>query len=167
MLTLRAAALAIALLGGSVVAASAQQPSAPSPDASARPGRAHGGMGRRLFRGITLTAAQKASINQIHDKYRDQAKPLRESMRPAMQDARAARQRGDTAGVKAAWQKTADAREQLRSLRQREMAEVRGLLTAEQQTQFDRNVAQMESRARERQADHGKRGRRAGMGERS
>jgi Spy/CpxP family protein refolding chaperone len=160
MLTFRAAALALTLLGGSAVAAAAQQAATPpTPDAAPKYGRVRERMGGRLFRGITLTADQKASIKQIHDRYRDQFRSLRESARPAMQEARAARQRGDTAAAKAAWQKTAATREQLRSLRQREMADVRGVLTAEQQKQFDQNVAQMETRAREHRGRRGERGR--------
>ena len=151
----RAAALAVALLVGGAVAASAQQPGTPAPDGPARHGRMREGFGRRLFRGITLTAAQQVSIKQIRGQYADQAKPLRESMRPAMQEARAARQRGDTAAAKAAWDKTAGTREQLRSLRQREMAEVRGVLTADQQKVFDQNVEEMRSRMRERMGDRG------------
>ena len=161
MFKLRAAALAVALISGSAVVAAAQQGAAPAPNAAARHGRGEEGFGRRLFRGITLTDQQKASVKQIHTKYRDQFKTLRESMRPAMQDARAARQRGDTAAARAAWQKTAATREQMRSVREQELAEVRGVLTADQQKVFDQNVSQMQARAREH---GGARGRRAERG---
>ena len=125
-------------------------------------GRAgHEGRGG-LFRGIKLSAAEKAQIKQVHQKYSTEAKSLRESLRPAMQEARAARQRGDTAGVKAAWSKTAGDREKLRALMDRERAEIRTGLTAENQRLFDANAQQLEQR-RAGMRKHGK-GDRAGRG---
>src|SRR5829696_6382663 len=64
----------------------------------------HGGQGRAgLFRGITLSDAEKARVKEIHAKYSTEAKTLREALRPAMQDLRTARQKRDSAAVKAAW----------------------------------------------------------------
>jgi Spy/CpxP family protein refolding chaperone len=102
-----------------------------------------------LFRGITLSDAEKARIKQVHEKYGTEAKALRESLRPAMQDARAARQKGDTAGVKAAWSRTAGDREKLRALMDRERAEIRTALTPDNQRLFDANVKQLEQRRAE------------------
>lgn len=108
------------------------------------------GQGRRgLFRGITLNDAEKAHVKQIHQKYSAEAKTLRESLRPAMQDARAARQKGDTAAVKAAWSRTAGDREKLRALMDHERAEIRAALTPEHQQTFDANVKQLEQRRAE------------------
>jgi Spy/CpxP family protein refolding chaperone len=115
-----------------------------------------------LFRGITLSDAEKTRVKQVHEKYSTEAKSLRESVRPAMQDARAARQKGDTAGVKAAWDKTAGAREKLPALMDRERAEIRTALTPENQRLFDANVKQLEQRRAEMQKQ-GK-GDRAGRG---
>jgi Spy/CpxP family protein refolding chaperone len=120
-----------------------------------------------LLRGITLTDAEKAHVKQIHEKYNAEAKTLRESLRPAMQDARAARQKGDSAGVKAAWDKTAGDREKLRALMDRERAEIRTALTPEHQQTFDANAKQVE----QRRAEFGKNGKgdragRAGLGKR-
>jgi Spy/CpxP family protein refolding chaperone len=117
--------------------------------------KGHGG----LFRGITLSDAEKARIKQIHTKYSPEVKPLRESLRPAMQDARAARQKGDTAGMKAAWDKTAGDRAKLRGVMDRERAEIRTALAPENQRTFDANVKQMEQRRAEG-GKHGKGGRR-------
>jgi Spy/CpxP family protein refolding chaperone len=115
-----------------------------------------------LFRGITLSDAEKARVKQVHEKYSTEAKSLRESLRPAMQDARAARQKGDTAGVKAAWNKTAGDREKLRAMMDRERAEIRTALTGDNQRLFDANVKQMEQRRAEMKKN-GK-GDRAGRG---
>jgi len=115
-----------------------------------------------LFRGITLTGAEKSQVKQVHQKYSTEAKSLRESLRPAMQEARAARQKGDTAGVKAAWNRTASDREKLRALMDRERAEIRTALTPEHQQLFDANVKQVEQRRAEMK-QHGK-GDRAGRG---
>jgi len=115
-----------------------------------------------LFRGITLSDAEKSRLKDVHAKYNTEGKALRESLRPAMQEARAARQKGDSAGVKAAFSKTAGAREKLRALMDRERAEIRTALTAENQRLFDANVKQLE----QRRAEMGNRGKgdRAGRG---
>jgi Spy/CpxP family protein refolding chaperone len=117
-----------------------------------------------LFRGITLTDAEKAHVKQIHAKYSAEAKTLRESMRPAMQDARAARQKGDTAGVKEAWSRTEGDRTKLRALMDREKAEIRTALTPEHQRVFDANAKQLaERRAEIRKDGKGDREGRAGL----
>jgi Spy/CpxP family protein refolding chaperone len=100
-----------------------------------------GGEMRGGFRGVNLSDAQKSQMKAIHAKYEPQAKPLMESMKPAMQNARAARQRGDTAAARAAFAGTADTRTKLQALRQQERNELRGILTAEQQKTLDANLA--------------------------
>jgi Spy/CpxP family protein refolding chaperone len=129
--------------------------------------RIEGHQGRGLLRGITLSDAEKAHVKQIHEKYSVEAKTLRQSLRPAMQDARAARQNGDSAGMKAAWNKTAGDREKLRALMERERAEIRTALTPEHQKTFDANAKQLE----QRRAEFGKNGKgdragRTGFGQR-
>ena len=158
----------IGLVVASLVSAASfaqAQSSAPAPRHQQRAeGRGlEGRQGRGgLFRGITLSADEKAHIKDIHAKYGTEAKSLRESLRPAMQDARAARQKGDTAGVKAAWNKTAGDREKLRALMDRERNEIRTALSSENQKTFDANVKEMQSRRAEMQKN-GK-GDRAGRG---
>jgi Spy/CpxP family protein refolding chaperone len=152
---------------GSLAQAQASAPSARQERHAERRG-VEGRQGRGgLFRGITLTDAEKAHVKQIREKYNAEAKPLRESMQPAMKDARAAREKGDTAAVKAAWDKTAGGREKLRALMDRERAEIRTALTPEHQKTFDANAKQME----QRRAEFGKHGKgdragRAGFGQR-
>lgn len=117
-----------------------------------RPGR--GG----LLRGITLSEAEKAKVQAIHAKYRTEARSVHQSLRPAMENVRAARAKGDTAAARAAWSKTESQREQLRALMQRETAEIRTALTPENQRVFDANAKQLQERRAARNQD-GKRGR--------
>jgi len=63
-----------------------------------------------------------------------------------MQDARAARQRGDSAAARAAVDRTAGDRAKLHELAQRELSEVRGILTPDQQQRYDANVATMKQK---------------------
>ena len=116
--------------------------------AEARGVEGRGGRGG-LFRGITLSDAEKARMKQVHEKYGAEAKALRESMRPALQDARAARQKGDTAGMRAAVSRTAGDREKLRTMMDRQKAEIRSALTPENQRAFDANAKQLEQRRAE------------------
>ena len=124
----------------------------------ARGGKRHGrgemGPGRAALRGVKPTDAQKAQIKAIHEKYQTQFKSYRDAMKPAMDEAKAARQRGDTAGVRAAFAKTATQRQQAQALRTQESAEIRAILTPDQQKTFDANVARMQARG-----DHAKKGR--------
>ena len=123
-----------------------------------------GGQGRGLLlRGITLSDAEKSRMKEIHTKYRTEATSLRESLRPAMRELRAARQKHDSAAVKAAWEKTAGDREKLQALMQRERTEIRAALTPEHQKTFDANVKELEQRRAEWKNGRGERGGRAGF----
>ena len=124
-----------------------------------------GGPGRGgLLRGITLSDAEKSRVKAIHAKYSTEARSLRESMRPAMQDVRTARQKRDSAAVKAAWEKTAGDRQKLQALMERQRAEIRAALTPENQRVFDANAKQLEQRrAAWNERGKGERGGRAGL----
>jgi Spy/CpxP family protein refolding chaperone len=102
-----------------------------------------------LLRGITLSDAEKTRVKAIHTKYSAEAKSLRESLRPAMQDVRAARQKRDSVAVKAAWEKSAGDRQKLQALMQRERSEIRSALTPENQKVFDTNAKALEQRRAE------------------
>jgi Spy/CpxP family protein refolding chaperone len=110
-----------------------------------RAGRLERGRGR-LLRGIKLSDAEKARVKEIRGKNQTESKALRESLRPAMQDMRAARQKNDSVAMKAAWDRTVADRAKLDALMQRERDEIRSVLTPEQQTQFDANVKQRAER---------------------
>src|SRR5690349_7989926 len=125
-----------------------------------RGGRFEKGRGR-LLRGIKLSDAEKARVKEIRGKYQTETKTLRASLRPAMQDMRAARQKHDTVAMKAAWDRTAADRQKLDALMQRERAEIRTALTPEHQTQFDANVQQLAERRAGRRKGEGHRPRKA------
>jgi Spy/CpxP family protein refolding chaperone len=120
---------------------------------------------RGLFRGIKLSDAEKAKLKDINSKYATQAKALREQMKPAVQEARAARQKGDTAAARAAFAKNKPTFDKLAQLRRSEQAEVRAALTPENQKLFDANVQQMAKRRDEMKANRkdGKPGKRGGF----
>ena len=122
------------------------------------------GAGRGLLRGITLSDAEKSQVKAVHTKYAAEAKSLREAMRPAMQEMRTARQKRDSAAVKAAFEKTAGDRQKLQALVERQRAEIRAALTPENQKLFDANAKKLEQRrAQWNERGKGERGDRAGL----
>jgi Spy/CpxP family protein refolding chaperone len=129
---------------GSVAQAQTAAPSAPQARQQ-RGGRLEKGRGR-LLRGIRLSDAEKARVKEIRGKYQTESKALRESLRPAMQEMRAARQKHDSVAMKAAWDRTTADRQKLDALMQRERTEIRTALTPEHQTQFDANEKQRAGR---------------------
>ncbi|HEU4585777.1 MAG TPA: Spy/CpxP family protein refolding chaperone [Gemmatimonadaceae bacterium] len=166
-------ALGLALCAGAAMTANAQAgSSATKPDTTAitrhhdrsqMRGRTRNGMeraDRALFKGIDLSSAQKAQVDSIRSKYRSESKSLREQMGPDMKSARAARESGDTAKIAEARKSMAASREKWASLRKQQMSEIRGVLTPEQQTTFDKNAEQLESRMQ--QAHNRRKGARTG-----
>ena len=105
---------------------------------------------KSLFRGIDLTQSQRDQMKVVSEKYGSQFRTLRESLTPDLKAAREARQRGDTAAARAAWERTNAGRERMRTLMEQQRNEVRALLTPEQQKTFDANAAQMRSRLEKR-----------------
>ena len=150
----------IALVVASIVSAASfagAQSATPDTVASARAGRvakAGKGPGGPL-RGVKLSAAEKTKVKEIRGSYRPQAKALHESLMPAMQEARAARQKGDTATMRAVLERTKGDREKLRALMERQKTDVRAALSPEHQKLFDANVQQ----ASQRRAAMAKKGR--------
>ena len=170
-----ALAAGLLVVGGAVVA-TAQQ----TPPAAHGHGR-HGQMAQRadstrrgpgmrnvrgqLFKGITLSDAEKANIKTVHQKYAAQMKSLREQFKPQMDAARQARQRGDTAALKATWEQSAAQREQAKKLLVAERNDLRAALTPENQVKFDANVKQLEQRVAQRGQREFKKGGRRGPGQ--
>ena len=101
-----------------------------------------GGMRGEMLRGLNLSAAEKAQVKSVHQKYAAETKTMRESLRPAMQEARADRQKGDTAAARAVFERSKSSRESLRVVMERERNEMRAALTPANQRQFDANVKQ-------------------------
>jgi Spy/CpxP family protein refolding chaperone len=130
--------------------AQAQSSTTPRKERHATSREFRGGRGRAgVLRGITLSDAEKSQMKAIRTKYAAEARSLRESMRPAMQELRTARQKRDSVAVKAAWDRTTDDRQKLQALMQRERADVRAALTPEHQKTFDANVKTLEQRRAE------------------
>ena len=108
--------------------------------------RGPGGPGGALLKGITLTDAQKTRLQELRKGQRSEMQKTREQFGAVMKEARDARQRGDTVTARA---KMEQVRAQMDKQRERQIASLRTILTAEQQKQLDANVAQRKERARE------------------
>ena len=122
------------------------------------------GFGRRggVLRGLKLSDTEKAQVKAIHVKYAAEGRTLRESLKPTMQEARTLRQKGDTAGLRALWEKNKPARDQMQALQVRQQAEIRAALSPENQKLFDANLQKLATRRTE-WTKQGKGGRHRGM----
>ena len=112
---------------------------------------------RGIFRGIELTQAQREQVQAVHAKYRPQFESIRESIKPDLEAARSARQRGDTVAARAAFERTKSARDKAQALHEQQRNEIRALLTPEQRTTFDANAEKMKDRL-EKRGDRPRRG---------
>ena len=143
MKKIRLIAFAISSLVAAAPFVGAQAASrAPSAAGVARQGGGRGGKHGGLLRGLNLSAAEKANVKAVHAKYSAQSKQMRESLRPAMQEARADRQKGDTAAARAVLERTKNSREALRGVMEQQRTEMRAALSPANQKQFDANVQQ-------------------------
>jgi Spy/CpxP family protein refolding chaperone len=141
--------LALALTLGATGVASAQGVASPdrprdAQDSGFRRGAGgRGGAEATLLRGITLTPDQQAQLKDLRDRGRQQMDAERSQHDRGGNEARSQRQPGDTAGMGAR-------RAQLEQRRDQRIAALRGILNADQQVQFDKNVAEMKAHAGER-----------------
>jgi Spy/CpxP family protein refolding chaperone len=127
MKAIRIATLAIALCAGMTSVAAAQ--GQPHPDKQGQGEmRRGGGMGGWLLKDITLTDAQKAQNKVIREKYA----PRQLELRKAVQATGVAPDEATRA--------------KMIELQNQQAAEVRAILTADQQVIFDRNLAEMKAR---------------------
>ena len=124
MKAIRIATLVAALCVGMTTVAAAQST---EPQQGQGEGR-RGGMGGWLLKDITLTDAQKAQVKTIRDKYVPQQMELRKQIQ-------AVGGAPDEA-----------TRTKMMDLRTKQAAEIRAILTADQQAQFDKNLAEMKER---------------------
>ena len=151
--------LALSLAG----TAAAQQPGQDGqrrPKAEGERGRGRFGPGGFLFRDITLTDAQKTQLQALRKTERDQMESRRDAMKKQFDEARAARERGDTSAARALMERNRQQRDQIRD---QHIAAVRNILSAEQRVQFDKNVAEMKQRQAQRgERARGARGQRGG-----
>ena len=170
MSRLNAAALGAALLIGFAGVAGAQGTTAPGVKAPSERhdrgegrrgfgGRRGGGFGGRFAKDLNLTDAQKTQVKSIHEKYKPQFEAIRTQFKSQAESIKALRAKGDTAGARAAREKfRTEVGQRSLAIRQREQAEIRNILTADQRTKFDAAQA-----ARKKWMDeHAKDGRRGG-----
>ena len=121
MKAIRIVTLAFAFCAGITSIASAQGPGQPQGPGEAR----RGGMGGMLLKDITLTEVQKTQIKSIREKYLPQQLELRKA-------AQAVGGPPDAA-----------TRAKMSDLRDRQAAEIRAILTPDQQKSFDHNLHEM------------------------
>jgi Spy/CpxP family protein refolding chaperone len=128
MKVIRIATLAAALCVGITSVATAQGTEPPQQGQAQGEMRRGGGMGGQLLKDITLTDAQKAQVKTIREKYAPQQLELRKSVQA-------------TGGPpdEATRAKIAD-------LQNQQAAEIRVILTADQQKTFDHNLHEMKER---------------------
>ena len=101
------------------------------------------GRGPNALAGIELTEQQKSRVKSIRESYRPRMQALRDSAKVAHQD-------------KAVTAADTVYRTRTLALLNAERAEIRTVLTAEQQVRFDANVRRMEERMDKRSGDRGK-----------
>ena len=126
MKAIRIATLAFALCVGLTSVAAAQ--GQPEPQGHGEMRRGSGAMGGMLLKDITLTDAQKAQIKTIREKYIPQQMELRKA-------AQATGGPPDEA-----------TRTKMMDLQEKQAAEIRAVLTADQQKVFDGNLKEMRDR---------------------
>jgi len=126
MKAIHIATLAIALCAGMTSVAAAQ--GQPEPKQGQGEMRRGGGMGGMLLKDITLTDAQKEQIKTIREKYVPKQLELRKAVQATGSPPDEA-----TRGM-------------MMKLQNEQSAEIRAILTADQQAIFDKNLADMKAR---------------------
>jgi Spy/CpxP family protein refolding chaperone len=130
MKAIRIATLAFALCAGMTSVAAAQGQPEPQPGQGGM--RRGGGMGGMLLKDITLTDTQKDQIKVIREKYAPKQLELRKA-------------------VQATGVAPDDAtRAKMTDLQNQQAAEIRLILTADQQKTFDHNLHELKERMDER-----------------
>jgi Spy/CpxP family protein refolding chaperone len=125
MKAIRIATLAAALCVGMTSVAAAQ--GAPPQGQGQGEMRRGGGMGGMLLKDITLTDAQKDQVKTIREKYMPQLMEIRKASQATGAPDEASRTK-------------------MMDLQNKQAAEIRAILTADQQVTFDKNLAEMKSR---------------------
>lgn len=129
--------LAAGMAAGTSAAQQAPQGVTPRDTTAGAEHRAHrGGRENMLFKGITLSPEQQKQVDTIRARHRDEMRTLRDSSG------------GDRQAM----------RGKMRDMMQRHMADIRGVLTPDQQKVFDQNAAQMREHMRDRGGRRGHRG---------
>ena len=167
MSTVRTLALGALLVVGVAGVSAAQSSAAPKPHADSgehrrghrpdgqfRKGPGGGREGRGFGRDLNLTDAQKAQVKAIHQKYQPQNQALRDRAKPFMEAARTARQKGDSVAFRSNMEKARQVMQSGQSVHTQETAEIRAILTPDQQAKFDAH----QKASAERRAKGGEKG---------
>jgi len=125
MKAIRIATLAAALCVGITSIAAAQ---GTEPQGQGQGDRRGGGMGGMLLKDINLTDAQKAQVKTIREKYAPQQLELRKAVQ-------------STGGPPDEATRT-----KMMDLQTKQAADIRAILTADQQATFDKNLVEMKAR---------------------
>ena len=133
-------AAAVALLAAPTLHAQATPAPAQARHSQMGPRHGHHGM---MMKELNLTADQKAKVKAIHERYKVQMKSSAASDKPDREAMKAARARGDSAGMRAARAKLQAEMAPRRQMHEQELNEVRGILTPAQQQKFDAARAKM------------------------
>jgi Spy/CpxP family protein refolding chaperone len=163
MSSVRALALGALMIVG-VAGVSAAQSAAPKADSSHRRGgqmRAGREGGREFGRDLNLTDAQKAQVKTIRAKYQPRNEALRNQAKPFMEAARAAHQKGDTVAARTNMEKARQVMQGGQSIRTQENAEIRAILTPDQQAKFDARQKKMAERGKGEHKGWGRKGKTA------
>jgi Spy/CpxP family protein refolding chaperone len=115
-------------------------PAAPSQPTAVSRGHRHGHYGH-LLRGMQLTADQQTKIAALRSQHRTEARGLHQQMGTARATLRAAKAGTDATAVETARTQMRAVHAQFATMRSQWLSETRAVLTPEQQSQFDANVA--------------------------
>jgi len=162
MSSVRTLALGALMIVG-VAGVSAAQSTTTPPTRAQRSGEMQGrrGGGRGFGADLNLTDAQKAQIKTIRAKYQPQNEALRNQAKPFMEAARTARQKGDTAAARTNMEKARQVMQGGQTFRTQENAEIRAILTPDQQAKWDANQKKMAERGKGGHKGWGKKGKTA------
>ena len=124
--------------------------------------RGHGGrggeFGAKFAQKLNLTDSQKQQIRELQTSFREQNKAFFESARQTRQQAKAARDAGDTARLETLKGTMASQREQMKALHKQQRERIVALLTPEQRAQLETMKSERKAKRGER-GEKGKRGR--------
>jgi Spy/CpxP family protein refolding chaperone len=113
------------------------------------------GMGL-LLKGIDLSEQQKTQLTELHQKQRAN-RPAGADRQRMPEEARAARERGDTAALR---RMRTERFAEMQQRREQFASQVRAILTPAQREVFDRNLAEARQRFEEHKDERGRNGQR-------
>jgi len=100
-----------------------------------------------LLRGITLSADQQKRVEALREQERNEMRARHEQLRGSADEARAPRQRPDSATMR-------QMRARHEQERERRVSALRNILSADQRRTFDANLAELRQREAQRDSVH-------------